>query len=183
MNMKEDKELFLKVDGVEPVFEGGGNWPGEPYLGGVKVWINGDGRFFPCDQYTVCNPDAVREDGRRQAMILAIELADMSFPVKQDIFGEAATVKDIFSKYSYETIKKKLDAWKKEKETIRVRDEVVNRNNSVKMVITVPPKMNSNSVEYMSGIGKDGKVYKDVVTSSYKKTGVYVGDLDAYLEV
>ena len=180
MNMKEDKELFLKVDGVEPVFK---NWPGEPYLGGVKVWINGDGRFFPCDQYTVCNPDAVREDGRRQAMILAIELADMSFPVKQDIFGEAATVKDIFSKYSYETIKKKLDAWKKEKETIRVRDEVVNRNNSVKMVITVPPKMNSNSVEYMSGIGKDGKVYKDVVTSSYKKTGVYVGDLDAYLEV
>ena len=180
--MKEDKELFLKVDGVEPVFNGGGNWPGEPYLGGVKVWINGDGHLFPCDQYTVCNPDAVRKDGRHQAMILAIQLYDMSYADKCDLF-EASTVKDIFLKFPYEAIVEKLDAWKKEKEKIRVRDEVVNVGTGVKIVVTAPPEIGRNSIEYISGIAKNGKVYKDVVASAYKKTGVHVGNLDAYLEV
>ena len=178
MNMKEDKKLFLKVDSVEPVFKGGGICSREPYLDGVKVWINGDGHFFPCDKYTVCDPDAVRKDGRHQAMILAIELYNMSYTDKCDLF-EASTVKDIFLKFPYEAIVEKLDAWKKEK--IRVRDEVVNVNNGTKMVITA--EMGSNSIKDISGIAKNGKVYKDVVASAYKKTGVHVDDLDAYLEV
>lgn len=183
MKMKEDdKELFLKVDDVEPDFKGGGTWPGESYLDGIKVWINGYGHFFPCDRYTVCNPDAVRKDGRWQAMHLAIELADMNYVVKQDLFG-ASTVKDIFLKFPYEAIVEKLDAWKKEKEKIRVRDEVVNVGTGVKIVVTAPPEMGSNSIKYISGIAKNGKVYKDVVASAYKKTGVHVDDLDSYLEV
>ena len=181
MNMKEDKELFLKVDSVEPAFKGGEICSREPYLYGVKVWING-GHFIPCDTYTVCDPDIVKEDGRQQAVFLAIELDDMSSVVKQDLFG-AVTVRDIFLKYPFEAIKEKLVAWKKEKEKARVRDEVVNINNGTKMVITVPPKMGSNSVERMSGISKNGTVYKDVVANCYKKTGVHVDDLDAYLEV
>ena len=180
--MKEDKGVFLKVDQVEPVFKGGGNWPGEPYLDGIKVWINGDGHFFSCDRYTVCDPDAVRKDGRHQAMRLAIELCDMSYADKCELF-EASTVKDIFLKFPYEAIVEKLDAWKKEKEKIRVRDEVVNVGTGVKIVVTAPPEMGSNSIKYISGIAKNGKVYKDVVASAYKKTGVHVDDLDAYLEV
>lgn len=182
MNIKEDKELFLKVDSVEPVFKGGGICSRKPYLNGIKVWINGDGHFFECTEYTVCNPDAVRKDGRHQAMRLAIELADMNCVVKQDLFG-ASTVKDIFLKFPYEAIVEKLDAWKREKEKIRVRDEVVNVGTGVKIVITAPPEMGSNSIKYISGIAKNGKVYKDVVASAYKKTGIHVDDLDAYLEV
>lgn len=90
---------------------------------------------------------------------------------------------EILRDASYDDLAKKLDAWKKEKETIHVRDEVVHLNNGYKMVVTVPPKMSSNSVKYMSGIGKDGKVYKDVVAGAYKKTGVHVDDLDSYLGV
>lgn len=180
MNMKEDKELFLKVDSIEPAFKKVGICSREPYLYGVKVWINGDGHFFPCDTYTFCDPDEVRKDGRHQAMILAIELYDMSYADKCDLF-EASTVKDIFLKFPYEAIVEKIDTWKKEKEKIRVRDEVVNINNGTKMVITA--EIGSNSIKYISGIAKNGKVYKDVVASAYKKTGVHVDDLDAYLEV
>lgn len=180
--MKEDTSIYLKVDCVEPVYKNGGFGVEETYLDGVKVWIGGEGHFFECDSFTICDPDEVREDGRRQVMDLAIDLIDTSTAVKQDLFG-AVTVRDIFLKFPYDAIKEKIDAWKKEKETIRVRDEVININNAFKMVVTVPPEMGSNSVRYMSGIGKEGTVYKDVVASSYKKTGLHVDDLDSYLVV
>ena len=185
--MKEDKSIFLKVDCVEPVY---GTSPfsyswssgGAPYLKGIKVWIDGDGHLFECDHYTVCDPDVVREDGRQQVVALAKELSDMNIADRDKLFGYH-TVTDLVTKFSYDGVVEKLDTWKKEKETIHVRDEVANINNGTKFVVTVPPRMSSNSVEYMSGIGKDGKVYKDVVAAAYKKTGVRVDSIDAYLEV
>lgn len=181
--MKEDKSIFLKVDSVEPVYNVSPfSYSGESYFKGIKVWIGGDGHFFDCDRFTVYDPDTVREDAYQQAFSLFKELYDMPPCDRQEAFGKK-TMLDLVSKNTYEDIAKKLAAWKKEKDEIHVRDEVVNINNGCKMVITLPPKMSSNSVEYMSGIGRDGKVYKDVVAGAYKKTGVHVDDLDAYLEV
>ena len=181
--MKEGKSIFLKVDSVEPVLKGGGICSRETYLDGVKVWIGNYGYFFPCDRYTVCDPDAVREDGRRQVVALAKELTDMKIADKDKLFGYH-TVTEIVTQFSYDEVTEKLDDWKKEKETIRVRDEVVNTNNSrTKFVVTDPPYMASNSLYYFSGIGKDGKVYRNEPVDRYKKTGVHVDNIDAYLEV
>lgn len=180
--MKENKSIFLKVDSIEPVYSDDGFCSRETYLDGVKVWIGNYGYFFPCDQYAVCDPNVVREDGHQEAFALFKELYDMSPCDRADAFGKI-TMLDLVSKNTYEDIVEKLDDWKKEKETIRVRDEVVGITNGCKMMVTVPPKMSSNSVEYMSGISKDGRVYEDVVASAYKKTGLHVDDLDAYLEV
>lgn len=174
--------IFLKVDSIEPVLKGGGICSRKTYLDGVKVWIDNDGHFFPCDQYTVCDPDVVREDAYRQAFALMREVYNMSGDERREAFSKMM-LGEILRDASYDDLAKKLDAWKKEKDEIRVRDEVVGITNGCKMVITVPPKMSSNSVKYMSGISKDGRVYEDVVASAYKKTGVHVDDLDAYLEV
>ena len=180
--MKEDKSIFLKVDSVEPVYNITFSCSGEPPLNGINVWIDGKGYFFDCNHYTICDPDVVREDGRRQVVELAKELGKMANKDKGNLFGYCV-VYDIITSFSYDEIVEKLDVWKKEKETIRARDEVANINNGTKFIVTVPPHMSSNSVEYMSGISKDGKVYKDVVAAAYKKTGLHVDDLDSYLEV
>ena len=179
--MKEDKELFLKVDSVEPVFKGGGICSREPYLDGVKVWINGDGHFFPCDRYTVCNPDAVRKDGRHQAMILAIKLYDMSYADKCELF-EASTVKDIFLKFPYEAIVEKLDAWKKEKEKIRVKDEVKHKRLGGKAVV-IGVQRDEYGHDHIYAITKKKEFITDAPASDYTKTGQHIDDLDAYLEV
>lgn len=172
-----DKSIFLKVDMIEPVYA-----DSYSHLNGIRVWIGAYGYFFPCDQYTVCDPDVAREDGRRQVVALAKELGEMKFADRNELFGNY-TVPDILNHRSYEQIVEMLKDLEKEKETIRVRDEVVGITNGCKMMVTVPPKMSSNSVKYMSGISKDGRVYEDVVASAYKKTGLHVDDLDSYLEV
>lgn len=174
--------IFLKVDSVEPVYHEGYSPFDFTRLSGIKVWIGNTGHFFPCDRYTVCDPDVAREDGRSQVVALAKELGEMKFADRNELFGNY-TIPDILNHRSYEQIVEKLDTWKKEKNEIRVRDEVVNVSTGVKIVVTAPPEMSSNSVKYMSGISKDGRVYEDVVASAYKKTGLHVDDLDAYLEV
>ena len=179
--MKEDKSIFLKVDGVEPVLKGGGICSRETYLDGVKVWIGDYGYFFPCDRYTVCDPDVVREDGRRQVVALAKELSDMKIADRDKLFGYH-TVTDLVTKFSYDEITKKLDSWKKEKETIRVRDEVVQKmDGRLKFVVT--EVYDGNGRTYISGVSKDGKVYPGHNINNYKKTGLHVDDLDSYLEV
>ena len=180
--MKEDNSIFLKVDCVEPVLKGGEICSRETYLDGVKVWIGNYGYFFPCDQYTVCNPDEVRESSLQQAFALFKELYNMSPCDRQEVFGKI-TMLDLVSKNTYKNIVEKLDSWKKEKETIRVRDEVVKINNGTKFVVTDPPYMASNSHYYFSGIGKDGKVYRNEPVDRYEKTGVHISNLDEYLEV
>lgn len=180
--MASGNGVFLKVDCIEPVVKGGGICSRKTYLDGIKVWIGNDGHFFPCDRYTVCDPDAATEDGRRQVVELLNELTTMMMADNKKLFGYV-TARDILAHFSYDEIVEKLEDWKKEKETIRVRDEVVNINNGCKMVITLPPQISSDSVKYMSGIAKGGRVYKNVEASLYKKTGLHVDDLDAYLEV
>lgn len=172
-------EMFLGVDDITPEYE---CTPSGNRLRGIWVYIGGTAHYFGCNQYTICNPVEATEDGRRQVVALAKELTDMKIADKDKLFGYH-TVTEIITQFSYDEVAKKLDDWKKEKETIRVRDEVVNMGNSRKMVVTVAPKMSSNCVEYTSGIGKDGKVYEDVVASAYKKTGLHVDDLDSYLEI
>lgn len=180
--MKEDKELFLKVNSVEPVFKGGGNWPGEPYLDGVKVWINGDGHFFPCDQYTVCNPDEVREGELQQVLALIKELVKMSPSVNKKLFGYSV-IYDIITRIPYEEIVEKLDNWKKDKEKIRVRDEVYSQDYQTRFVITrifAPYGWEDATV---NGLKKDGTAIKGLLLCNLEKTGLHVDDLDSYLEV
>ena len=179
--MKEDKSIFLKVDCVEPVYYADNFTLRASTLKGVKVWIDGNGHFFECNHYTVYDPDAVREDGRRQVVELIKELAKMQITDKDDLFGYCTTP-DILIHSSYDDVVEKLDAWKKEKAKIHIRDEVINAAGK-KFVVTVAPHMGSNSVLYFSGIAKDGTVCKDQPAATYKKTGLHVDDLDAYLGV
>lgn len=179
--MKKCNDIFLKVDDVEPVYKCCSAYD-RLHVDGAKVWIGSDGHEFSCDQYTVCNPDAVRKDGRHQAMHLAIELADMNYVVKQDLFG-ASTVKDIFLKFPYEDIVEKLDAWKKEKETIRVRDEVYSNVYETRFVVTKVFVPSGGEDAIVNGIKKDGTTVKGLLLHNVKKTGLHVDDLDSYLEV
>lgn len=174
--MKEDKSIFLKVDSIEPVIKGGGICSGETYLDGVKVWIGNYGYFFPCDLYTICEPDVVREDGRRQVVELVKELTDMLLTDKNKLFGNCST-SEILSRFSYEEIVVKLDAWKKEKDKIkiRVKDEVT--TGDITFVVT---KMYSY---YVDGLGKGGGVFRGILANNIRKTGLHVDDLDSYLEV
>lgn len=173
--------MFLKVDNVEPAF----NTYFSPYectrVDGIKVWIGGEGHLFPCDHYTVCYPDAVREDGRRQVVELAKELTDMLLTDKNKLFGNCST-SEILSRFSYEDIVKKLDAWKKEKKEIRVRDEVYHQANETRFVITKIYAPCDGDV-IVNGLKRDGTAIKGLLLCNVKKTGLHVDDLDAYLEV
>ena len=179
--MKEDKSIFLKVDSIEPILKGGGICSKETYLDGVKVWIGNYGYFFPCDYYTVCYPDEVIKDGRRQAFDLFKELYDMTPRDRADAFGKV-TMLDLVSKNTYEDIVEKLDTWKKEKETIRVRDEVSAKALD-RFVITKICFPSGGENPYVNGIKKDGTAIKGLLLCNVEKTGLHVDDLDAYLEV
>lgn len=180
--MKEDKSIFLKVDSIEPVLKGGGICSRETYLDGVKVWIGNYGYFFPCDRYTICEPDAIREDGRRQVVALAKELTDMKIADKDKLFGYH-TVTEIVTQFSYDEVAKKLDAWKKDNETIHVRDEVYSVAQEVSFVITKISVPSGGENAVVNGLKKDGTAVKGLLLCNLKKTGRHVDDLDAYLEV
>lgn len=171
--MKEDKSIFLKVDCVEPV-----------YNKGIKVWIGGDGHFFDCSRFTVYHPDAVREDAYRQAFALFKELYNMSPCDRQEAFGKI-TMLDLVSKNAYEDIVEKLDTWKKEKEkeTIRVRDEVYSNAYETRFVVTKITVPSGGEDAIVNGLKKDGSTVKGLLLCNLKKTGIHVDDLDAYLEV
>ena len=175
--------MFLKVDNVEPA----GNTYFSPYertrVDGIKVWIGSEGHLFSCDNYTVCYPDEVIKDGRRQAFDLFKELYDMSPCDRADAFGSKVVMLDLVSKNTYEDIVKKLDAWKKEKNEIRVRDEVYSEAYEIRFVITkiIVPSGCEDTI--VNGLKKDGTAVKGLLLCNLKKTGLHVDDLDAYLEV
>lgn len=180
--MKEDKEVFLKVDHIEPVYKEGGDCSRIQHLDGVRVWIGSYGYFFPCDQFTICNSDAATEDGRRQAVALMNELGKMAFTDNERLFGYGLT-RDILNHFSYKEIVEKLDAWKKEKETIRVRDEVYIQSMQVRFVVTKIIVPSSGEDAFVNGLKKDGAAVKGLLLCNLKKTGLHVDDLDSYLEV
>ncbi len=188
--MKEDKGIFLKVDNIEPVYSVSPYYCSViptlkiPYLKGIRVWINGDDHLFECDNYTVCNPDAATEDGHRQAVALMNELGKMAYTDNEKLFGYGLT-REILNHFSYKEIVEKLDAWKKEKETIRVRDEVYSQSMQVKFVVTkifVPFGIEDEDT-IVNGLKKDGTAVKGLLLCNLKKTGLHVDDLDSYLEV
>ena len=173
--------IFLKVDSVEPVYNITFSCSGEPPLSGIKVWINGSGYFFECNHYTVCDPDVVREDGRRQVVALAKELTNMKYTDRTEMFG-FCTVADIVSHFSYEEINEKLDVWRKRKD-IRVRDEVYSKAQKVSFVITKISTPSGSEDAIVSGLKKDGTAVKGLLLCNLRKTGLHVDDLDSYLEV
>ena len=180
--MKEDKSIFLKVDCVEPAYKCCGFSPyGATPLDGIKVWIGNDGHYFECDRYAVCDPVVVRQDAYRQAFSLFKELYDMPPCDRAEAFGKI-TMLDLVSKNTYEDIVKKLDTWKKEKETIRVRDEVYNKTLETKFVVTKIYAPCDGDV-IVNGLKKDGTAIKGLLLCNVEKTGLHVDDLDAYLEV
>ena len=158
--------------------------PAEPKTG---KWIKHIDDLFPeestieCDQYTVCDPDVVREDAYQQAFALMREVYDMTGTERGEAFSKMM-LGEILRDASYDDLAKKLDAWKKEKEKIHIKDEVVQKLDSrLKFVVTEVHDGNGDT--YISGVSKDGKVYPGHNIKNYKKTGVHVDDLDAYLEV
>lgn len=178
--MKDDKSIFLKVDGVEPVYYADNFTLNASALKGVKVWIKGDGHLFRCDKFTVCNPVEEVEEGRSQVVALAKELTDMKIADKDKLFGYQ-TVTEIITRFSYDEIVEKLDAWKKEKE-IRVRDEVCYKAFNERFVITkIYTPCDGDTI--VNGLKKDGTAIKGLLLCNVEKTGVHVDVLDSYLEV
>lgn len=180
--MKEDKSIFLKVDGVEPVYKAGfGICSRGTYLDGIKVWIGGDGHFFECDQYIVCEPpDAVREAGHREVFALMKKIYNMTGTERQEAFGDVF-FGEIVKDASYDDLMKKLDAWKKEKE-IRVRDEVCYKAFNERFVITkIYTPCDGDTI--VNGLKKDGTAIKGLLLCNVEKTGVHVDNIDSYLEV
>lgn len=180
--MKEDKSIFLKVDGVDPVYDISPcsySWisGGAPHLKGINVWIGGKGHFFPCDRYIFYDPDVVREDAYRQAFALMREVYDMTASERREAFGKIM-LGEVLRDASYDDLAKKLDTWK-----IHVRDEVYSQTHEVRFVVTkiVVPSGGEDAV--VNGLKKDGAAVKGLLLCNLKKTGLHVDDLDAYLEV
>lgn len=170
-----ENSIFLKVDSVEPVYKSSFT-PGYSCIDGIKVWIGGDGHIFECEQFAVCDPKAAVEEGREQMRQALIDIfTEMGQQSRKNIFGSCyfeAVVRD----HTPEEIITGWEKWKKEKEEVHVRDEVVHKNTStVKFAVT------EIHDAYMSGVAKDGNVYRDCTITEYKKTGLHVDDLDAYL--
>lgn len=181
--MNEQRSVFLKVDGVEPVYKAGfGICSRGTYLDGIKVWIGGDGHFFECDQYIVCEPpDVVREAGHREVFALMKKIYNMTGTERQEAFGDVF-FGEIVNDASYDDLMKKLDAWKKEKDAIHVRDEVYNKALDTRFVVTRIFAPSGGDV-IVNGLKKDGTAIKGLLLCNVEKTGVHVDDLDAYLEV
>jgi hypothetical protein len=90
---------------------------------------------------------------------------------------------DLVSKNTYEDIVEKLDTWKKEKETIHVRDEVYSNAYETRFIITKIYVPSGGEDAIVNGVKKDGTVVKGLLLCNLKKTGLHVDDMDAYLEV
>ena len=82
---------------------------------------------------------------------------------------------DIISHATYDDLVKKLDAWKKEKETIHVKDEVENK---VYHEVSVVLDIRDGNIY---SVTKNKRFISDAPINKFKKTGVHVDDLDAYL--
>ena len=168
----------LKVDNVIPEYD---NSVLGIRLRGIWVYIGDASHYFECDEYSICDPDKVRENGRQQCVELAKKLTSMKYTDKTELFG-FSTAAGILSHFSYEEIVEKLDAWKKEKETIRVRDEVCHQTMQVRFVVTkiiTPP----DGDVIVNGLKKDGTAVKGLLLCNVEKTGLHVDDIDSYLEV
>ena len=177
--MKGDTSTYLKVDKFIPEYEFGmyGNC-----VKGIWVYIGGTGHYFECDRYIVCDPNIARETGRRQVVELVKELAGMKFTDKNELFDYCSAY-DIISHFSYDEIVEKLDAWKKEKEAIRVRDEAYSQTIEAKFVVTKIYTPIDDGDVIVNGLKKDGTAIKGLLLCNLKKTGLHVDDLDSYLEV
>lgn len=174
-------EIFLKVDCVEPVYDGGYSISGDSCLNGIKVWIGNNGHFFPCDRYTVCDPDVVREDGHQQAFALTRKIWSMNVSERREAFGKTL-FGEVLKDTSYDDLAKKLDDWKKEKEEIHVKDEVEHTEFGYKAVV-IGIQKDEYGHDHILAIGKNKLFIADMPASDFKKTGVHIDDLDAYLEV
>ena len=179
LKKKPIPEMFLGVDDITPEYEC--SLSGKR-LRGIWVYIGGTAHYFECDRYTICNPIEAAEDGRRQAFGLFKELYDMPPCDRADAFGKI-TMLDLVSKNTYEDIVKKLDAWKKEKNEIRVRDEVYSEAYEISFVITKIFVPSGGEDAIVNGVKKDGTAVKGLLLCNLKKTGLHVDDMDAYLEV
>lgn len=179
--MKKQKSVFLKVDGVEPVFGTCFPTSESSRMDGIKVWrIGNHGYFFPCDRYTVCDPDKAVEDGRRQVVELMNKLVKMTIADNRELFGYV-TVRDILNHFSYDEIVARLDTWKKEKE-IHVKDEVEHKEfGHTAVVIDIHKDVYGRDRLY--AITKNKEFIADAPANDYAKTGLHVDDLDVYLEV
>lgn len=175
------ESVFLKVDCVEPVYKNGGWSAEETYLDGVKVWIGNDGHFFPCDKFSVCNPDKAVEGGRRQVVKLIEELGTMLKTDIKKLFGNVS-YHDILNHFSYEEIVEKLDTWKKEKEEIRVKDEVQHKEFGAKAVV-IGIQRDEYGYDRIYAITKKKEFIADALANDYEKTGLHVDDIDTYLGV
>ena len=115
-------------------------------------------------------------------MKLVNELAGMKFTDKNELFDYCSAY-DIISHFSYDEIVEKLDAWKKEKEAIRVRDEAYSQTIEAKFVVTKIYTPIDDGDVIVNGLKKDGTAIKGLLLCNLKKTGLHVDDLDSYLEV
>ena len=178
----KDNEIFLKVDCIDPVYYDGYSISGNYCLNGIKVWIGNDGHYFKCDQYTICDPKAAVGDGRRQALNLVRKIMEINLVERRKIFGNVS-LEEILKDATYEDLEKKLDTWEKEKETIRVRDEVCHQSMQARFVVTKIFVPSGGEDAIVNGIKKDGTTVKGLLLHNVKKTGLHVDDLDTYLEV
>ena len=168
----------LKVDNVIPEYD---NSVSGLRLRGIWVYIGGTAHYFECDEYSICDPDEVREAGRSQVVALDKEIVGLRFVDRNELFGYCM-FSDIMDHFSYEEVKNKLNSWKKEKETIRVRDEVCHQTMQVRFVVTkiiTPP----DGDVIVNGLKKDGTAVKGLLLCNVEKTGLHVDDIDSYLEV
>lgn len=171
-------EMFLGVDDITPEYECS---PSGNRLSGIWVYIGGTAHYFGCDQYTICNPVEAREDGRRQAFNLVREIMEMTGSERREAFGKVLLI-EILRDATNDDLAKKLDDWKKEKEMIRVRDEVYSYAYEESFVVTKMFFPSGGEDATVNGLKKDGTAVKGILLHNLKKTGIHVDDLDAYLE-
>lgn len=178
VSTKKSNGIFLGVDKIAPEMEST-CWGTK--LKGVWVYLGGDAHFFECDQFKLLKPEEAVEQGRDEMLKLMRDIWNMEAGSKKEVFESLTTI-TIIEKYGYEKAREMYDIWKKEKDAIHIKDEVIT-SAGVKFVVTkiIVPSGGEDAVAH--GIRPSGGVILSVLLKSLKKTGVHVDDLDSYLKV
>lgn len=127
--------------------------------------------------YTEPDRKAIEDEVWEMARLISLEVDDGGLrPADLCECYKHSSVQEVMKKHSYQETKVKYEAWKNQKDEIRVGDEVVLYEN-IKMVVTQVDHRTS-----IQGIDENGECYESIETNVVKKTGRHFDEIEELLK-
>ena len=128
------------------------------------------------NQYTEPDRKAIEDEVWKIARLIALEVGDGGLS-PDDLYEcyKSSNIQEVMKIHSYQEAKAKYDKWEKEKEQIRVGDEVTLYDNVKLVVVTI----DGTSAQ---GIDENGECYESIFLNELTKTGRHFDEVEELLK-